>query len=191
MTVSEKTAGPAATESGSPAVRRAVLSLGSNLGDRESTIRDALEDITRIPGVTVIGASGLVESHALTAAGVSETAPRYLNVVVVTEISITPEHLLDAVNQIEDRYGRVRAERWGDRTLDIDLVSVDNLIQQTSRLILPHPRAAERAFVLAPWLEVDPDAVIPGSGRVADLLGNARDRVWSYPAPPLIEAVNP
>ncbi len=168
---------------------RAVLGLGSNLGDRETVIRSALRALTAVDGVVLVAASGLVESLALTVTGFDEAAPRYLNAVVVADISIDPEQLLDAVHRIEHEHGRVRTVHWGDRTLDIDILSVGDLIRQTTRLTLPHPRAAERAFVLVPWSEVDPDAVIPGRGKVSDLLDDAAGGVLPYPAAPLLEVV--
>ena len=85
-----------------------------------------------------------------------------------------PETLLDRLREIEHRHGRVRAERWGDRTLDLDIVMFDDVQQQTDYLTLPHPRAHEREFVLAPWLEIDPDAEIPGRGTVKELLDKVR-----------------
>ncbi|MHB1234995.1 MAG: 2-amino-4-hydroxy-6-hydroxymethyldihydropteridine diphosphokinase [Microbacteriaceae bacterium] len=169
---------------------RVVLGVGSNLGDRETTIRSALRALSAVDGVVVVAASGLVESQALTDAGYQEGAPRYLNAVVLADISMDPEQLLDALHRIEHDHGRVRTAHWGDRTLDLDIISVGDLMRQTARLTLPHPRAAERAFVLMPWLEVDPDAVIPGAGTVADLLDDAVGAVSPYPAAPLLEAVH-
>ncbi|HEY8589045.1 MAG TPA: 2-amino-4-hydroxy-6-hydroxymethyldihydropteridine diphosphokinase, partial [Naasia sp.] len=84
--------------------------------------------------------------------------------------SLGPEHLLDALLDIERAHGRERTERWGDRTLDLDLIAYGDERIETRDLQVPHPRAAERTFVLKPWLAVDPDAVLPGSGRVDALL---------------------
>ncbi|HEU4807319.1 MAG TPA: 2-amino-4-hydroxy-6-hydroxymethyldihydropteridine diphosphokinase [Homoserinimonas sp.] len=162
-----------------------MIALGSNLGDREATIRAAVSDIDAVPGVRVVAASGLVESSALKPAGVDEAAPSYLNAVILVETTITPLELLDAVNAIEHHHGRVRETVWGDRTLDIDLIAVGDVRQDSERLTLPHPRAWQRAFVLVPWAQVDPDAVIPEHGRVADLLGGVDDAVWEFPAAPL------
>jgi 2-amino-4-hydroxy-6-hydroxymethyldihydropteridine diphosphokinase len=168
----------------------AVLSLGSNLGDREQTIRDAVRDIRALPGVRVVAASGLVETAALKLDGVDTDAPAYLNAVLIVRTALAPEALLDALNAIEHEHGRVRAERWGDRTLDIDIVSIDGLVQSTERLILPHPRAAERGFVLVPWLQADSDAELPGLGRVDALLASSlaatRADVRHYPAKGLL-----
>lgn len=162
-----------------------VLALGSNLGDREGTIRSAIAGIDEIRGVKVLRASGLVESAALTTHGVDETEPAYLNAVVSVRTALDPERLLDELHAIELAHGRERSERWGNRTLDIDIVAMDGLRRSSERLEIPHPRAAERAFVLAPWLEIEPDAAIPGRGRVDALLAEAADAVHPYPAEPL------
>ncbi|WP_111721446.1 2-amino-4-hydroxy-6-hydroxymethyldihydropteridine diphosphokinase [Homoserinimonas sp. OAct 916] len=149
--------------------QRAVLALGSNLGDREATLEAAVRDIGAIDGVHVESVSSLVESAAVKPSGVDRAAPSYLNAVMLVRSVIGPEQLLDAVNAIEDRHGRVREERWGDRTLDIDIIAFDGVQRADDRLTLPHPRAAERAFVVQPWLEIDPAATLPGIGPVADL----------------------
>jgi 2-amino-4-hydroxy-6-hydroxymethyldihydropteridine diphosphokinase len=160
---------------------RAVLSLGSNLGDREQTIRDAVADISGLPDVDLVAASSLVETPAIKPHGVDHEAPAYLNAVVIVTTGLAPEELLAELNRIELEHHRVREERWGDRTLDIDIITIDDLRQETATLTLPHPRAAERNFVLAPWLEIEPDAVLPGLGRVDALLPGASD-VRRYPA---------
>jgi 2-amino-4-hydroxy-6-hydroxymethyldihydropteridine diphosphokinase len=149
--------------------RSAVLSIGSNLGDREALLRAAVADIAALDGVVVIAASRLVETAALKPHGVDTSAPSYLNAAVMVRTTLDPEALLDSLNAIEARHGRVREEAWGNRTLDIDIVTVDDIVQTTDRLILPHPRAAERSFVLIPWLDIDPDATLPGIGRVDSL----------------------
>ncbi|MCU1509702.1 MAG: 2-amino-4-hydroxy-6-hydroxymethyldihydropteridine pyrophosphokinae [Glaciihabitans sp.] len=165
---------------------RAILSLGANLGDREQTIRDAVRALRALDGVTVSAASGLVETPALKAAGVDVDAPAYLNAAVAIETTLSPEALLAALNGIERDHGRVRAERWGDRTLDIDIVTMGGLQRSDERLTLPHPRAAERAFVLRPWLEIDPHAELPGLGRVDTLVSATTDEVRPYAAEALL-----
>jgi 2-amino-4-hydroxy-6-hydroxymethyldihydropteridine diphosphokinase len=168
----------------------AVIALGSNLGDREATLRAAVRAVDALAGVTVTAASGIVESAALTLAGVDESAPSYLNAVIVVRSRVQPEDLLEALQGIETSLGRERTVRWGDRTLDLDLI--DAVVRRDSEsLTLPHPRAWERAFVLAPWLEVQPDAVVAGRGTVRDLLAAASDSVTAYPAPPLLERCGP
>jgi 2-amino-4-hydroxy-6-hydroxymethyldihydropteridine diphosphokinase len=148
---------------------RAVLALGSNLGDRRATMLEAVRRIADTAGVELVAASSLLESAAVKPEGVDPSAPAYLNGVVVVDTALTPEALLEAVNLIEADLGRVRGERWADRTLDIDIIDVVGESRSTERLTLPHPRAAERSFVLAPWLEVDPDAEL-GGVRVSQLL---------------------
>lgn len=166
---------------------RAVIALGGNLGDREATIRAAIADLGELSGVRVVAASGLVESAALKLDGVDESAPSYLNAVVLADVQLTALELLDALGTIEQRHGRVRETVWGDRTLDLDLIAFGEEQRQSERLTLPHPRAWQRAFVLDPWLQVEADAVIPGRGRVADLLANADDAVQPYESAPLLQ----
>lgn len=164
----------------------AVLSLGSNLGDREATIRSAIADIAHIDGVTVLAASGLVESSAVKLDGVDESAPAYLNAVVTIRTALDPDDLLTALNAIEQQHGRVREERWGDRTLDIDIVDFGGLRVDSDRLTLPHPRAADRSFVVVPWLEIEPHATLLARGRVADLPAAGVADLRSFPARPLL-----
>jgi 2-amino-4-hydroxy-6-hydroxymethyldihydropteridine diphosphokinase len=159
----------------------AVLSLGSNLGDRERNLRDAVSDIAQLPGVTLDATSGLIETAAIKPSGVDESAPAYLNAVIRVTTSLAPNELLAALAAIEINHGRVREVRWGDRTLDIDIVTYGDEQRNDPGLTLPHPRAAERAFVLVPWLEVDRDAILPGIGRI-DALPAASESVSRYPA---------
>ncbi len=159
----------------------AVLSLGSNLGDREANLRGAVSAIAAVPGVIVDATSGLVETAAIKPPGVDESAPAYLNAVVRVSTTLAPLDLLAATAAIETDHGRVREVRWGDRTLDIDIVTYGEVRQDNRALTLPHPRAAERSFVLVPWLEIEPDAVLPGVGRV-DGLPAAAENVARYPA---------
>jgi 2-amino-4-hydroxy-6-hydroxymethyldihydropteridine diphosphokinase len=163
----------------------AVLALGSNLGDREQTIRDAVRAIGAIPGVVIVRASGLVETPALKPEGVDEDAPAYLNAVVAVRSAIGPHELLHALNRIEADFGRVRGIRWGDRTLDIDIVQFAGPPIDDPDLTVPHPRAWQRAFVLAPWLEIEPAAALPGRGTVAELLAATGETPTTYPAEPL------
>ncbi|MDJ0375889.1 2-amino-4-hydroxy-6-hydroxymethyldihydropteridine diphosphokinase [Cryobacterium sp. PH31-L1] len=150
--------------------QRVVLALGSNLGDRAATLAEAVCDLAALPGAALVAVSPVYESAAVKPGGVDENAPRYLNAVLTIDYTGDPHGLLDAVNAIEAEHGRVRAERWGDRTLDIDLIVFGDLSVDDDLLTLPHPRAAERDFVLAPWLDLDPAALIPGRGLVRDLL---------------------
>ncbi|MEQ1735766.1 MAG: 2-amino-4-hydroxy-6-hydroxymethyldihydropteridine diphosphokinase [Rhodoglobus sp.] len=165
--------------------RIAVLSLGSNLGDREATLLAAVRDIATLDGVEALRASGIVETPALKPDGVDAAAPAYLNAIVLVATAHEPHELLALLNGVEQSHGRVRGERWGDRTLDIDIVTLDGVELNEDGLTLPHPRAAERAFVLEPWLQLDPDATLAGYGR-ADALLASLDAVTHYPAEPLL-----
>jgi 2-amino-4-hydroxy-6-hydroxymethyldihydropteridine diphosphokinase len=164
----------------------AVLSLGSNLGDREALIRSAVHEIAELPGVVVVKASSLIETPALRPEGVQMDAPAFLNAAVMVRTTLEPHDLLAALNRIEDAHGRVRSQPWGDRTLDIDIISCGALRIDSTGLTVPHPRAAQRAFVLAPWLEIDPGATLPGIGRVDELLLATGQHVSPYPAEPLL-----
>lgn len=148
---------------------KAVIALGSNLGDREATIVQAVRRIAEVAGIELLAASTLHETAALKPHGIDADAPAYLNSVIVVETVLEPLELLEAVNAIELELGRVRGQRWADRTIDIDLIDFGGVQLETERLTLPHPRAADRAFVLAPWLEVEPEAELRGQ-RVSDLL---------------------
>lgn len=166
-----------------PPLERAVIALGSNLGDREATIRAAVRDLAGLPRTTVVAASGLVQTPAVKPDGVDLDAPAYLNAVVLLDTTLVPRALMVALHGIERAHGRERAERWGDRTLDLDLIAYGQQLVAGGDLTVPHPRAAERDFVLAPWLQLDPDAVLPGVGPVAALL---RASPEPYPAEPLL-----
>ncbi|WP_431278300.1 2-amino-4-hydroxy-6-hydroxymethyldihydropteridine diphosphokinase [Leifsonia poae] len=161
-----------------------MLAFGSNQGDRAATIRAALEALDAVPGIRIEAVSALYETPALKLTGVDHDAPAYLNAVARIHTALPPHALLDAVNEVENEFGRVREERWGDRTLDIDIVDLDGRESSDDRLTLPHPRAAERAFVLVPWLDVDQDAVLTGHGPVAALAARATDTVTLYVEPP-------
>ncbi|WP_341953032.1 2-amino-4-hydroxy-6-hydroxymethyldihydropteridine diphosphokinase [Salinibacterium sp. TMP30] len=162
-----------------------VLALGSNLGDRESTLRDAVHAISRINGVSVDAASSIVQTPALKVFGVDHSAPAYLNAILLARSALEPHALLTQLQRIETEQGRVREERWGDRTLDIDIVTFAHLLVDDELLSIPHPRAAERAFVLVPWLQLDPDASLPGVGRAADLLAGIENDATEFEAEPL------
>lgn len=128
----------------------------------------------------MISHSSLYESFALTLEGMDESAPSYLNAVAVLETDLTPFELLAEANDIEESLGRVRLERWAARTLDIDIITFGDLEMTTDQLVLPHPRAKDRAFVLVPWAEIEPEAVLIGVGRVSDLAQELDSEVWLH-----------
>ncbi|MGJ0390984.1 2-amino-4-hydroxy-6-hydroxymethyldihydropteridine diphosphokinase [Microbacterium sp. CGR1] len=148
----------------------AVVAFGANLGDRESTIRAAAERIARLPLVNDVRLSSLYETVALRLDGPDPEAPGYVNAAALVTTRLAPSILLGMLHAIEDEYGRERHERWGDRTLDLDLIAYGDEASEDEHLQLPHPRAFERLFVLEPWLELDAEAELPGRGRVADLV---------------------
>ena len=157
---------------------RAILALGGNLGDRKKTIKTAIKDIKALEGVEVISKSPLYESFAATEEGPDESAPRYLNGVIEIETTLKPGALLTALRKIETAHGRVRLERWGSRTLDIDIITYGSLIKDGKRLTIPHPRAYQRAFVVVPWAAMDPSAKLLGHGSVAALAEDLKTQVW-------------
>ena len=159
---------------------RAILALGGNLGDRVQTIREAVLQIDSHPDISVKRQSGLYESFAMTSKGIDQSEPNYLNGVIEVSTSLKPKALLKALNEVENHFGRVRLERWAARTLDIDIITFGTELIETKSLVVPHPRAFERAFVLVPWAELDPDAVLPGHGKVADLASQLANQVWKF-----------
>jgi len=141
----------------------AVVSLGTNLGDRMARLRAGLEVIAQ--QVPVRAVSPVYETAPV---GVTDQTS-YLNAVALLDCD-DPEAVFTASQAAEQSQGRSRSRRWGPRTLDVDVITVDALISDDPRLTLPHPRAYERGFVLAPWLAVDPAANLPGRGSVRALL---------------------
>lgn len=152
-----------------PTPTKAILALGANLGEREQTLRLAIAEVAGVPGVSLAWVSPQTESAALTLNGIDQNAPKYLNCVVAVTTTLEPERLLDELQKIEFRHGRVRDQRWASRTLDIDIVQFGDVIQSTERLTLPHPEAVNRNFVLTPWSLAEPDAELLGHGRIRDL----------------------
>ncbi|MFF4980959.1 2-amino-4-hydroxy-6-hydroxymethyldihydropteridine diphosphokinase [Streptomyces sp. NPDC001046] len=148
--------------------KRAVVALGSNLGNRLETLQGAVDALEDTPGVRVKGVSPVYETEPW---GVEPgSQPAYLNAVVVLKTTLPPSSLLERAQAVEEAFHRVRDERWGPRTLDVDIVSYADVVSDDPRLTLPHPRAHERAFVLAPWHDLDPEAQLPGHGPIAGLL---------------------
>ena len=147
---------------------KATISLGSNLGDRFQYLQNALDSINLLTGTQVHSVSPVFETDPVG----GPDQGQYLNAVAVVKTILSPEQFLAATQEIEIAQDRERNERWGPRTLDIDLLAMDTEVRSTLELELPHPRAHERAFVLLPWSLLDPDYVIPGKASVVDLLEN-------------------
>ena len=148
---------------------KAVLAFGSNLGDRQETILSASKKLAEHKKVKLLAMSSMYESVAVTAEGEDESQPSYLNAVGVFETDLRPSKLHKLACDVENAFGRVRLARWAPRTLDVDIITYGSELIETKKLVVPHPRAFERAFVLVPWLEVDPDAVLPGRGKISAL----------------------
>ena len=154
--------------------RHAVVALGSNLGDRAATIASARVALQADPHIRIEKHSSLYRSVAVKPQGADPNAPEYLNAVTTISTDYEPLELLAALMQIERDHGRVREERWGDRTLDLDIVDIAGVTLDTEELQIPHPRALERDFVCAPWAEIDPDARLAGRS-IASVLSTSAD----------------
>jgi 2-amino-4-hydroxy-6-hydroxymethyldihydropteridine diphosphokinase len=156
-------------------VARASLGLGSNLGDRESLLNAAIESLDW-GDVRVVGRSSMYETEPVGGPG---GQPWFLNMAIAIETMLSPHTLWERCAAVEIALGRAhtREERWGPRTIDIDVLLYGDAIVSDEDLIVPHPRLHERAFVLIPLLELDPALSIPGRGPAADLLARIDDQV--------------
>ena len=148
---------------------RAVVALGANLGDRLGALQAAVDGLAVDADTEVLAVSAVYE----TAPVGGPEQPDYLNAVVLVETTLEPGALLALGQALELAAGRTRGQRWGPRPLDVDLITYGGLVSADPTLSLPHPRAAERAFVLQPWLDVDVGAHLAGHGSVRDLLEQA------------------
>jgi 2-amino-4-hydroxy-6-hydroxymethyldihydropteridine diphosphokinase len=154
------------TLSGMTPLRQVTYSLGSNLGDRLEYLQGATDLLTQTPGMKVTGVSSVYETDPVELTD----QPLFLNIVVQAESTLASTVMLERAHAIEEAFDRVRTVPFGPRTIDVDLIAVADRVIDNDVLTLPHPRAHERAFVLVPWLELEPEAELVGHGRVADLL---------------------
>ena len=143
---------------------KAVISLGANIGDPKSQmdiavamLREALEVVA-------------VSEYLLTKPVSDIEQPDYLNAVLIAESELPALDLLSVLHGIEKTLGRERLERWGPRTIDLDLIQYGSLLSSADELTLPHPRAHERRFVLEPWISIDPEAILLTHGKISELL---------------------
>jgi 2-amino-4-hydroxy-6-hydroxymethyldihydropteridine diphosphokinase len=149
-------------------IRRCVISLGSNLGERMAKLQGALDSLADTPDVWVTEVSPVYETEPV---GAPEGSGPFLNAVILLDTTLSARVLLERALAIESAFGRQRGDvPNAPRTLDVDLIVVGDRRADDETLKLPHPRAHERAFVLAPWADVDPEAEIPGVGPVGKLL---------------------
>ncbi len=151
---------------GADARARAYIGLGANLGDRRATLERAVALLDGHPGLCVVVRSELRETEPW---GLVDQPP-FLNGVVALDTSLPPRALLDVLLAVEQQLGRVRGERWGPRTIDLDLLLYGSESVDEPGLVVPHPRLHERAFVLEPLAELDPRLVVPRQGTVTELL---------------------
>lgn len=151
---------------------RTVLALGSNLGESRSTLADAVAALAGHPAMKLAAVSPVARTRPV---GGPENQPDYLNLVAEFETTLDAHALLDHCHDVENRHHRTREVRWGPRTLDVDIITYGTERISDSVLTVPHPRAAERAFVLQPWAWMDPDAKLEGV-PVAELAARAADR---------------
>jgi 2-amino-4-hydroxy-6-hydroxymethyldihydropteridine diphosphokinase len=146
---------------------RAVLSLGSNLGNSAEILSSAAEALNEVS--EVIALSSFYQTRPVG----GPPQPDFINAVIIIETNLEPEELLLVAQAIEGAHGRERNEntvKWGPRFLDIDLIKCDEMLINSPDLTIPHPRAHEREFVLRPWNEIDPAATLPGFGAISQLL---------------------
>lgn len=144
---------------------KSVLSIGSNLGDRLANLQSAVTGLINHPEISLVKVSSVFETKPF---GGPEQDD-FLNAVIEIETELSPKSLLEFAQKLENESGRVREVRWGPRTLDVDILVYGEQVSLDENLILPHPRISERAFVLVPWFELDPNATIPNLGNLAEL----------------------
>ncbi|MBI3648027.1 MAG: 2-amino-4-hydroxy-6-hydroxymethyldihydropteridine diphosphokinase [Actinobacteria bacterium] len=156
---------------------RALLGLGSNLGERLANLQRAADLLGAAVGVRVVASSRIYETEPVG----GPAQPDFLNAVVEVETDLEPRELLAACLGVEQDLGRVREERWGPRVIDVDLLLYDEVDMDEPHLIVPHPRLHERAFALVPLLELVPDPVLAGGMRAADATPGGEVRLWGPP----------
>lgn len=149
-------------------IRRVVVALGSNLGERFAALQGAVDALADTPDFFVTGVSPVYETDPVDA---GDDSPQFLNAVLLADTTLPAARLMERALAVEDAFDRERSDvRNAPRTLDVDLIVVGDRRADDDFLRLPHPRAHERAFVLAPWHDLEPDAVFPERGPIADLL---------------------
>lgn len=147
-------------------LRRAALALGSNLGDRLEFLQAAVDALTDSSEIVPVAVSSVYETEPV---GGPAEQPPFLNAVLVVDTTLSPRSLMERCLAAEDAFGRTREVPKGPRTLDVDVLAVGDRTVTDDDLQVPHPRLTERAFVLIPWAEVDPEFSVPGVGKVAEL----------------------
>ena len=151
---------------------KTAIALGSNLGDSLFILENALLELAQTPGIILVSQSRWYQTKAI-----GPSQPDYLNGCAILQVELTPEELLNTLLEIETKFGRVRLEKWGPRTLDLDLLLYGDIILDTPNLQIPHPRMTERAFVLVPLAEIAPDWIDPVSQKAIRRILRARARL--------------
>lgn len=147
------------------------VGLGSNLDSPQQQVSRAIEELDAMKSTDLIACSSLYRSSPVG----PQDQDDFVNAVAMLETRLSAHELLDALQEIENHHGRRRVQRWGPRTLDLDILCFGDNSIATKRLTVPHPEIANRTFVLKPWAEIEPDWLIPGLGSVTDLLANCRE----------------
>jgi 2-amino-4-hydroxy-6-hydroxymethyldihydropteridine diphosphokinase len=153
-------------------VARAFIGVGANLGDAAAQVRDAIEALGRLPGTRLVRASSLYRTAPV---GYADQ-PDFINAAALLETALAPRALLEALQGIEAKAGRARTFKDAPRVLDLDLLLYGGELIDEPGLVVPHPRLHDRAFALAPVVEIDPDCVIPGRGAARDWLARAGEQ---------------
>ena len=149
---------------------KCAIALGSNLGDSRTILEQAIQTLAETPDIEVVSCSSWYQT-----APIGPPQPDYINGCAVLEVRLSPQSLLETLLAVENQFGRIRNQRWGARTLDLDLILFDDLSLDTPRLQIPHPRMRERAFVLVPLAEIAPEWIEPQTGVAIAQLANAVD----------------
>ena len=147
------------------------VGLGSNLDSPQQQVSNAIDELDAVDATDLLACSFLYKSRPVG----PQDQDDFVNAVAKLETGLAAEALLDALQEIENRHGRRRLKHWGPRTLDLDILSYGNNIIATERLTVPHPEIPNRTFVLKPWADLEPDWIIPGFGKVTDLLTDSRE----------------
>ena len=158
----------------------AYIAMGSNLDGPVEQLLKARHSLDAMPSIRVLADSGLYSSQAMTLLGDDRPQPDYINAVAKLETRLSPIELLDQLQAIETAQGRVRLERWGPRTLDLDILLYDDMQLNELRLTIPHPAMAQRNFVLYPLQNIDPGLHIPGLGDLPELISRISDQGIDY-----------
>ncbi|MDO5746700.1 MAG: 2-amino-4-hydroxy-6-hydroxymethyldihydropteridine diphosphokinase [Actinomycetaceae bacterium] len=161
-----------------------VIALGANLGEPIKTLRKAIADISQLEGVGLESVGTLIRTEPVVKQQ-QDAQPDYFNTVIGIQSVLSPRQLFHRLQDIEQKYGRERKERWGARTIDIDLIDIKGIVSEDPELTIPHPRAHERAFVLMPWTAIEPNARLGAHGEIITLCEHADDRrgikeMWEY-----------